>query len=170
MRTTDRHYIFTDGILGCGLAKPLERLPMYDKAWPMSAPDYILIRRDTLRDALRSVSCIIAQDRELLVRLTVEGSGLNAKLTLSTQSPTNRGLTSLTAFREYHQGQEGAGENKQCQLSLADLLKNICHFTSQNVHLQILDKLIILTDEGEGFIAKTFLFFKKEVASDRLRH
>lgn len=155
---TDSFYIMRDENLYFGFEKTTFSFPPVDSFFKVQPDDFTLIPRAQFLNSLYKLS-VVSIDRDLLVRLQLEGSGADAKITLTTKDSSGKQSRDiLSVYRNHAEGQKSTFEAWDVNVNIASLIKIIGHFESANVQLEKLaNKALMVVDEGEGYKANTIL-------------
>lgn len=161
---TDTFYIIRDANLYFGFEKTQSKFPAIAKFFELTAPDHVLIPRVQLLNALYKLS-VVSVDRELLVRVQVEGAGTEAHLSLQTKDATGKTSRDDLAIVRNANG-VSTYEPIDLYVNINAFIKVVSHFESANVQLEVLArKALVIKDEHEKeWQATTFLSALSEEA------
>lgn len=153
---TDSFYILRDENLIFGFEKSSHNFPPVDKFFEIPVADYGLVPRPVLLNSLYKLS-VVSVDKDLLVRVRIEGSGNDGVITLETQDASGKiSRDDLQIFRQANG--ESNFDPIDVHLNIASLIKVVSHFETANVRLELLgNKAMLVKDEDEEFTASTIM-------------
>lgn len=156
------YYVIRDEMLYFGWKKCSFAFPPIEAFFATPPKDFALIPRASFLNSLDRLA-VVSVDKDLLVTLSVNGSGADSTLCLSTKDESGRvSGDALQVFRGA--SDDGVGSDFSpwsFSIHLGQLCRSLNHFGSANVRVELIQRnagsAICLQDVGDGFHASTVL-------------
>lgn len=168
-------YMIRDENMYFGFEKSQFEFPAVDSFQNAEMGESLLVQRPDLINSLNKLS-VVSIDRDMLVRLQIEGLGKDVRFELSTADASGRRSTDrISGFRSTEGGRTPDDLKQQvCYVNLHSLLKVASHFETANINLKF-DKtaqpkvLFLIDTDDDTFTARTVMTLMTQAQVDKMQ-